>query len=165
MRCCIKELVVLLHIILPKQLLTNTLNKNKKISLNNLTYLAMIKLISKENPSILAFRVYEEINIEDVDWIVKRSCKRHDHTHEDVMLYLEFVNFGEMTVNRMWEQFKMFVEHLFELMKNVGKIALVTSNVSLREKLQIEFALVPTIRFKPFHADEKEKACKWLEKI
>jgi hypothetical protein len=128
-------------------------------------YLTMIKLISKDNPNILAFRVSKEIEQEDVDWIVKRICERHDHTHEDVMLYVEFVNFGEMTVSRMWEQFKMFVGHLFELMKNVGKIAVVTSNVSLREKLQIEFALVPTISFKPFHSDEKEEACQWLETI
>jgi hypothetical protein len=125
----------------------------------------MIKLISKENSSILAFRVSKEIEKDDVDWIVKRIGDRHDHTHENVMLYVEFVNFGEMTLSRMWEHFKMFVGNLFELMKNVGKIAVVTSNISLREKLQMEFALVPTISFKPFHADEKEEAYQWLEKL
>jgi|GEM_PF-5906550 len=125
----------------------------------------MIKLISVDNPDILAFRVSEEMQQEDVDWMVQRIIKKQERANQNVLLYVEFEDFGELTLKRMWTHFKMLLDHVFKLMDKVNKIAAVTSNTSLREKLSIEFALVPTLSFKAFQDDEKTEAYQWLSNV
>ena len=122
----------------------------------------MIKLTSKDNPEILAFKVIRELEQEDVDWLIERICKRQERNKETVLLYVEFEDFGELTLSRMWSHFKMFVSHLGELIANVKRIAVVTSNLSLREKLGVEFALVPTVKFKAYDNHEERQAIDWL---
>ena len=122
----------------------------------------MIKLISKEHPEILAFKVIKELEKEDVEWLIERISKRSGVKNEPVLLYVEFEDFGELTISRMWSHFKMFLKHVMELISNVKRIAIVTSNLSLREKLSIEFKLVPTIAFHAFDLQEKDKAVDWL---
>lgn len=125
----------------------------------------MIKLISKNDPDILAFRIREELEQEDVDWLIKRVVKRQKNKDENLLLYVEFENFGELTYARMWKHFKMLVDHVMKLMIAVNRIAIISSDNSLREKLSLEFALVPTISLKAFHEFEKEEACTWLTTI
>jgi len=123
----------------------------------------MIKLISKNNREILAFRVINELEKEDVEWLVKRVDNREEKIDNSVLLYVEFEDFGELTLSRTWNHFKMFLTHILDLMVNVKSIAVVTSNESLKSKLTVEFALVPTVSFKAFDENEKDEALQWLE--
>lgn len=124
----------------------------------------MIKRISVDDTDLLAFQITLEMEEEDVEWMLQRVVKQKDRTEKQVLLYLEFENFGEMTLPRIWDHFKMFMDSILVMIKNVKKIAVVTSNVFLREKLALEFKLVPTVSLKPFHPDEKDLAVEWLQK-
>ncbi|WP_194850393.1 SpoIIAA family protein [Nonlabens antarcticus] len=122
----------------------------------------MIKLISKQDPDILAFRVKEELEKEDVDWLIERVEKKEERMDQPILLYIEFENFGELTFTRMWAQFKKLLTHVVDLMAKVNKIAVVTSDVALRDKLSLEFALIPTINFKTYKEKDENMAVKWL---
>ena len=125
-------------------------------------HLKMIKLISSSHDSILAFRITDELVQDDTDWLIRRVQRKHDHTATEVNLYLEFQDFGTLTLSRIWEHFKMFLDSLFKLMKNVARIAVVSSNEALNDKLALEFKLVPTIRFKTFAPHDSAQAANWL---
>ncbi|BAO56502.1 SpoIIAA family protein [Nonlabens marinus] len=124
----------------------------------------MIKLIAVENPEILAFKVIQELEKDDVDWLIERIAKREKRQDESVLLYVEFEDFGELTITRIWDHFKMLLNHIMELLATVKKIAVVTSNISLREKLSMEFKIVPKIAFNSFDLHEKDVAADWLVK-
>ena len=79
----------------------------------------MIKLISKDNPDILAFRVMGEMQQEDVDWLVERTIQKQERSDKGVLLYVEFEHFGELTLARMWTHFKMLLDHVFKLMDKI----------------------------------------------
>jgi len=123
----------------------------------------MIKLISKNNLQILAFKVTHDLEKDDVDWLVKRISNREDRFEHSVFLYVEFEDFGELTFTRVWDHFKMFMDHIVELVQKVSNIAIVSSNDTLKNKLSLEFSLVPTVSLKCFNENEDSAAVEWLE--
>jgi hypothetical protein len=123
----------------------------------------MIKHIPFPNPDVLAFKVINDLNEEDVEWLVKLVNKDYNLQEQQVLLYVEFEDFGELTLERMWEHLKLFFNHIFDLIKKVSRIAVVTSNQSLRDKLNIEFTLVPGIKYKGFEDGKRSRAMHWLD--
>ena len=125
----------------------------------------MIKLVSRDNPDILAFKVKNEVDQEDVDWLVERIGQKYSKTQNSVSVYVEFENFEEITLSSSWKYLKMLLEYTFKLIKKVDKLAAITSSKALRKKLSAEFFLIPNVQCKTFQESECDQAVEWLENI
>ena len=94
---------------------------------------------------------------------MQRIEQKYDRTDSNIYLYVKFEDFGELTMARTIECFTMFLKHVVKLVRTVKKIAIITSNDSLKKKLTIEFKMLPTIHLRTFDDEKDSDAVDLLE--
>ncbi|AZQ44486.1 STAS/SEC14 domain-containing protein [Nonlabens ponticola] len=123
----------------------------------------MIKRTSIGNENILSVKVIEDLNNDDMDWLTTLIDKKaNDDKVQNILLYIEFEDFADMSIENMIKYFKLFISKGHNLMQRVSRAAAITDDTMLANKLALEFSLLPSTKFKSYKPEHKENALQWL---
>ncbi len=123
----------------------------------------MIKHIADISPNILSFYVEEEMDPEDVEWMMRLIETTYKRNNQKVHLFVEFGDFGTLTFKRTFKHWYLLNTHASSLINHVDKIVATSDSVLWRSRLLIEFNLLPSVSLRAYRKAKKHRGIQWLQ--
>ena len=121
----------------------------------------MIKKIDIGHEHVLAFRVEGELDEHDMKES-QRVIKPRLESGAPFSLYIEMAASEGVQPAAIVERLRFIFSNFEEVLKKVGKVAIVTDKSWLQHLATGAFALVPPIEQRSFTFEEAETARKWV---
>jgi hypothetical protein len=121
----------------------------------------MLRKIVFKDENVLAFRwegQFDENAFENaMDEFLPVFRDRH---HSNI--YIEVVDIEGMDANAVWQDLKFSAGNFNDLIKKIGKVAVVTDSSWLKNLAETSYKLIPGIELKAFNFDESKVAKEWV---
>ena len=84
-----------------------------------------------------------------------------DRHHLNV--YIEVVDIEGIDANAVWQDLKFSAGNIKDLIKKIGKVAVVTDSSWLKNLAETSYKLIPGIELKAYNFDESKAAKEWVK--
>jgi uncharacterized protein (DUF1800 family) len=121
----------------------------------------MIEKLDLGKDDILAFKVDEKVEMEDVKEVLA-NLQSNLETPSHFKGYVEVHNLKGIEPKALWERMKFGLSNFSELSKKVDKLALVTDKDGLKKFADTIYSVMPGINFQSFAFEDSDKAKEWL---
>ena len=121
----------------------------------------MIEIIPFDEPNVIGFRLDGKIDDDSYDRVVVEIQQALDN-NDKIRIYAEVKKFGEMSIEKFFENFKVKFGFFQELDK-FEKEAIVSEKKWIETLVKVSDPLFPSVEVRYFSFEEKDQALTWVK--